>query len=199
MLSNAHEVSNNSVVVVIPVKSFGEGKSRLAGALSDSERKALVVSMATAVVDAAGTLSTIIVTNDDEVRSWAEDLDIKVISPSESGLNNAADAGRRAARELGYDRVLICHADLPEAIDLTHVAGHGNEMVIVPDLAKEGSNVVSVPVSADFLFSYGEGSFKRHLDEAARCGYEVVVVEDPLLGRDLDDPQDLATFLHNGP
>jgi 2-phospho-L-lactate guanylyltransferase (CobY/MobA/RfbA family) len=49
---------------------------------------------------------------------------------------------------------------------------------------------VVVPVGAGFRFSYGPGSFRRHLDEAARCGLALRVVRSDL-SLDVDLPSDL--------
>ncbi|MEC8069218.1 MAG: 2-phospho-L-lactate guanylyltransferase, partial [Actinomycetota bacterium] len=87
-------------------------------------------------------------------------------------------------------RVIIAHADLPLADDLRVVDGPG--LAIAPDQARDGSNVLSIPLTSGFTFHYGPGSFAAHCAEAERLGLEITVVDDPSLALDVDDPGDLA-------
>ena len=59
--------------------------------------------------------------------------------------------------------------------------------------------MVVVPTDAGFRFSYGPGSFDRHLDEARRLGLAVEVVDDPLLAFDVDLPDDLVALADSQP
>jgi 2-phospho-L-lactate guanylyltransferase len=65
-------------------------------------------------------------------------------------------------------------------------------VTIVPDRRRDGTNVIAVPPSAGFVFSYGSGSFARHLDEARRLDLPVRVVHSSPLAWDVDVPDDLA-------
>jgi 2-phospho-L-lactate/phosphoenolpyruvate guanylyltransferase len=53
------------------------------------------------------------------------------------------------------------------------------------------SNVLAVPTDVHFEFSYGPGSFGRHLDQARQLGVPVRVVNAPGLAWDVDLPADL--------
>ena len=64
-------------------------------------------------------------------------------------------------------------------------------VALVPCHRDDGTNVLSVPTSADFVFAYGPGSFQRHLAEADRLGLEARIVRDPDLMVDVDVPDDL--------
>jgi 2-phospho-L-lactate guanylyltransferase (CobY/MobA/RfbA family) len=63
--------------------------------------------------------------------------------------------------------------------------------VLVPDRRRDGTNVLSIPRGAGFVFRYGVGSFERHRAEAARLGLTVVVLEPTDLTWDVDEPDDL--------
>jgi 2-phospho-L-lactate guanylyltransferase len=52
--------------------------------------------------------------------------------------------------------------------------------------------VLSLPFDVPFEFSYGPGSYRRHLAEARRRGLATRVVRDPDLRIDVDAPDDLA-------
>ena len=51
-----------------------------------------------------------------------------------------------------------------------------------------------VPAAAGFRFSYGPGSFERHVAEAHRLALGVTVVEDDSLAADIDYPEDLLAL-----
>ncbi|HEX4979419.1 MAG TPA: hypothetical protein VFV35_05070, partial [Acidimicrobiales bacterium] len=57
--------------VLVPLKAFRAGKSRLATGLGDGEREALVRNMADRVVAAARGLDVYVATDDEHVAGWA--------------------------------------------------------------------------------------------------------------------------------
>lgn len=176
--------------VVIPVKAFRAAKLRLAPALSPASRAVLAREMATRVVRAAGTLPVLVVCDDEDVRSWAEAVGATAHWTPGLGLIGAVEAGVDAAAASGADRVLVAHADLPLATGLDHVVGTDG-VVIVPDRWNDGTNVIAVPAAAGFRFAYGSGSAARHQAEAARLDLPVQIVDDQVLGWDVDLPGDL--------
>ncbi|MEQ8840063.1 MAG: 2-phospho-L-lactate guanylyltransferase [Acidimicrobiales bacterium] len=176
-------------VVLIPIRSFDDGKSRLAGVLSPEERRALTMRMAARVAEAAGELPVRIVTDDTGVVDWAHELRVGVLTVGEKGLNPSVTAAVAHAARVGFTRALIAHADLPAARDLTVVDQPG--VCIAPDRARDGSNVMCVPTEAGFVFAYGPGSFALHCAEAERLGLPLHVVDDESLAWDIDDPDDL--------
>jgi 2-phospho-L-lactate guanylyltransferase len=195
--------------VVIPVRSFTFGKSRLVGAFgtgafATKEHETFVRGLADRAVDAASPRPTAVVTSAPEVREWATGRNLVVV-PDPGSLDGAADAGRAWAAGQGLERVVIVHADLPDVVSLDSVAGDGAAAVavIVPCHRGDGSPVVSIPVepvpgSPPFAFAYGPGSFARHSAEAARAGLELRVVVDDAMGFDIDGPDDLAIVLARG-
>jgi 2-phospho-L-lactate/phosphoenolpyruvate guanylyltransferase len=186
--------------VVIPVRSFARGKSRLAGAfgpgaIGRAEHEVFVRDLADRAVDAAMAYPTAIVTSAPEVVQWAVERDLFVV-PDGGSLDAAADAGRSWVAARGLTRVVVVHADLPDIVSLESVAGDGAEpvAVVVPCHRGDGTPVLAVPVAAAFTFSYGPGSFARHCAEAGRAGLELRVVRDDALGFDIDGPDDLAVI-----
>jgi 2-phospho-L-lactate guanylyltransferase len=69
------------------------------------------------------------------------------------------------------------------------------EIVIVPDSELDGTNVLVLPTNIDFEFSYGPGSYTRHLKSATMLEAEVLVVADSPFSFDIDDPDDLHHVL----
>ena len=179
------------VAVLVPVKAFAEAKLRLAPALAGPERRRLARSMAAHVLAAARTLPTAVVCDDREVADWAREHGALVVWEPGRGLNGAVEAGVERLGEAGAVRVIVTHADLPLAGDLTWVAAFPG-VTLVPDRRDDGTNVACVPARAGFSFSYGPGSFHRHGSEARGLGLPLRVVREPLLGHDVDVPDDLA-------
>ena len=69
------------------------------------------------------------------------------------------------------------------------------EIVIVPDSEFDGTNVLVLPTSIAFEFSYGPNSYTRHLKLASTLEAEVLVVTDSPFSFDIDDPDDLHYVL----
>jgi len=101
------------------------------------------------------------------------------------GVRHLADAGVRL--------VVVAAGDLPLAVDLVWATRYRG-VTIVPDRRHEGTNVLAVPTDIGFEFTYGPGSFARHLDHARRLGVPVRVVNAPGLAWDVDVPGDLLAF-----
>jgi 2-phospho-L-lactate guanylyltransferase len=180
-----------SAAVVVPVKAFTTAKVRLAAALDPAERAALARRMAGVVLEAAAPLPAVVVCDDDEVRAWADGAGARVVWCPGRGLNGAVADGVAALRADGVATAIVAHADLPLATRLDWVAGFPG-VTLVPDRRLDGTNVVSVPTTAGFRFSYGAGSFARHRAEAARLRLPARIVRDDRLAWDVDLPADLA-------
>ena len=114
-------------------------------------------------------------------------------NPSE-GLNEAVDFGFRSLSERGFESVLITHGDLVYPSGLLSLF-EMEEIVIVPDSELDGTNVLVLPTNIDFEFSYGPGSYTRHLKSATMLEAEVLVVADSPFSFDIDDPDDLHHVL----
>lgn len=178
--------------VLIPIRSFDDAKTRLAGVLSPADRRRLAMAMAERVVRAARGLPVFVVSDDADVLRWADRLGAEGLAPGVKGLNESITAAvsQLASSAEPPARVIIAHADLPLADDLRVVTGPG--LAIAPDSDRDGSNVMSLPIDAAFTFHYGPGSFTAHRDEAERCGLEFTIVDEPSLALDVDDPGDLV-------
>ncbi len=177
--------------MLVPVKAFRHAKVRLAPALSGAERVELARMMAGRVVAAARDLPAAVVCDDDEVSAWAATLGAEVIWRPGRGLNAAVADGVDELAATGFERVIVAHADLPHALDLTWVADFDG-ITLVPDRRDDGINVCCVPARSGFGFAYGPGSFARHQAEAARLGLALRVEREARLGWDVDTPDDLS-------
>ena len=185
----------DSHAVLVPVKAFDQAKLRLAPALSPGQRRRLARTMATRVVRSAAGLPVAVVCDDNEVAQWARSLGALVIWEPGRGLNGAVEEGVRRLGGMGVASVVVAAGDLPLATDL-HWVTEFDGITLVPDRRRDGTNVICVPARAGFNFSYGPGSFSRHLAEAQRVGPAVRVVESSSLGWDVDLPEDLTVVVH---
>lgn len=136
-------------------------------------------------------LLPVVVTRDDSVSAWAAELGIPVVEDPGDGLSSAATAGVEWAVDTRSSWVVL-HVDLPllNREDLTPVRRalkQGRE-IIAPS-SDGGTSLIAAarPIS----FSYGPGSFSRHLP---RLDNPVVLAATGLL-QDLDSPGDLNAVL----
>lgn len=179
-----------SVGVLVPVKAFADAKGRLSSVLDAAARAELAREMATRVVRAAQGLPVSVVCDDGEVARWAVTVGADVIWRPGRGLNGAVNDGVDELARQGIEDVIVTHADLPGASDLTPIAGFKG-VTLVPDRHRDGTNVLCIPARSGFLFAYGPGSFARHRLETVRLGLDVRIVDEPRLAWDIDTPDDL--------
>jgi 2-phospho-L-lactate/phosphoenolpyruvate guanylyltransferase len=177
-----------TVLVAIPVKGFHIAKGRLA-TLLDRERRTLlaaqVASRVAAAAQGAG-FDVTVVTGSDDVRAWAFAAGIPWIDePEGRGLNGAAEV----IAALGSPWCVI-HADLPllTSADLSEVSSlvEAGRAVLAPS-RDGGTNLLAAPTP--IAFSYGPGSFARHLAAAASASPAVLV--SPGLAVEIDTAADL--------
>jgi 2-phospho-L-lactate guanylyltransferase len=178
----------------IPLKTFGEGKGRLAGHLTLSQRRELALALAARTVETAESagLEVLVVAADQEVASWAQGRRLPHLMEANDGLNGAAHGAVAAAAALGKPWI-IGHADLPlltvdEVTDAAEAAATG--MFLAPSY-DGGTSAIGGPTDG-FPFSYGPGSFRRHL--AASRGRVLWRLGFAL---DLDEPIDLEVAIRH--
>jgi len=128
---------------------------------------------------------------------------VVTVSDPGTGLNDALRAGRDAALAAGATAVLMLPADLPllasasldrllDAADATIAAGNGQPVVVIaPADARTGTNALLLAPPLTIEPHFGPESFEAHLRAASAAEASVQIVDDPLLGFDLDTPDDL--------
>ena len=179
------------IVAILPVKSFQLGKGRLAEMLDPPARMQLGVEFAAKTMATAETagLLPLVVAGDDEVAEWALRRGIPVVPDPGEGLSVAARQGVIWAGHAS-STWLVLHCDLPllSAGDLAALTTTLNDgqSAIAPSADGGTSAIGGV---GDFSFSYGPGSFARHL---ARLPSAKVVTRTGLL-HDVDSPEDLIS------
>ena len=186
-------------MAAVPVRQAISPKSRLASVLDPQARRLLSLEMAVRVLDAIADAGArpLVLAADQAVMAWAENRGCEAILDAEPSLNAASSgavdwAGRRG---MGW---MIVHADLPllSAADLRpciEVVRSGG-WVLAPS-SDGGTSLIGGPGGLAFDFSYGQGSFHRHLARLRFLSPRVVYRTGLVL--DLDRPSDLAAAVAN--
>ena len=110
-------------------------------------------------------------------------------------MNTAVEKGVSTLEEAGFSRVIIAHADLPNADNLQQCSEFEG-VTIVQDHKGDGTPVLVIPTGKGFRFSYGPDSFTAHTLEAQRLGLPYRQLFDPKLSFDVDEPEDLKFIDH---
>ncbi len=190
---------------IIPVKPFAAAKSRLSSVLSAEQRFQLAEAMLRDVLSAACAAESIeeifIVTSDPQAAFIAGRFGARVIDDTIGELNGALAAARSwIKKNRGSLPILVLPADLPAAtagdIDALSTWLRGpSSAVIVPAHDGDGTNAILSGCEAALSFSFGPGSFQRHVHHATMAGLHVETPKIKRLGHDLDRPEDIKAIL----
>jgi len=172
------------------MKSFGDAKARLAPVLDEQLRGMLARWTADRVFLAAAPMPVYVVCDSLDVAEFADSRACTVLWKPGLGLNAAVQAAVDDLGHLGHDHVVVAHGDLPRAHALASIVDQGT-ITLCPDMRSDGTNVIATPIGTPFTFSYGPGSFLRHLEHAIATGLPITVRRDPLFAIDIDTPSDL--------
>jgi 2-phospho-L-lactate/phosphoenolpyruvate guanylyltransferase len=186
-------------LAILPVKSFGSAKQRLAGSLGAGSRQALAQAMFSDVLSALGRAPGLdeiaVVTSDRAAAAAARGRRVRVLpDPAQAGQSEAALIGIRCALADGFDRVLLVPGDTPlvQPDDLAGLIDDSHGVVIVPDRHGTGTNALALAPPDAIEPSFGEGSFVRHMAAAKRSDVPHRVSEIGALALDVDTLDDLA-------
>lgn len=182
--------------LIIPVKRFTVGKSRLrAHTDSQSDRHAaLARAIALDTIAAAAASSRvehIIVVTDEDLTDHLPVGAVNVpegatAGPNPAVLEGVTRLGAASARAaLVGDLPALRPADLDEALALAE----GIDRTVTPDAAGTGSTLVTARAGVAWQSAFGEGSFARHV--ALGC-VPLPIDARSTLRRDVDTPDDLA-------
>jgi 2-phospho-L-lactate/phosphoenolpyruvate guanylyltransferase len=191
--SDARQSFDVTILAGIPVKGFATAKGRLSSVMDSDRRARLAAAIASRAIDAArdAGFDVVVVTGSDDVRAWARDAGTPCIDePFGGGL----DAAAAAITDHGSPWCVI-HADLPllSPSDLMEVAPllDAGRAVLAPS-RDGGTNLFAAAIP--IRFSYGPGSFARHL--AAAAAASPVVLVSPGLAVEIDTAADLLAASH---
>ena len=189
-------------LAILPVKSFGAAKQRLAPALDSGSRQALAQAMFADVLASLGRVegldAVVVVTADRVAEAAARGRGVLVLRDTEqAGQSAAAAIGIAYALAEGFERVLLVPGDTPlldpgEAMSLLAVR---RPVSIVPDRHGTGTNALVLEPPDTIGPAFGPGSLRRHVEAAAAAGVPSAVEKVPTLMLDVDTGADLVALI----
>ncbi len=213
MQPDRRDIHVGRLIGVIPLNRLDRAKSRLAGALAPTERRALVLTLAERTLGAlreADIFDQIaLVSPDDAALAWAEAHGaIPLRQPATGARGGGLNVGLALARdwtvEQGAAGLLIALGDLPlltadevrRFVAMTRL--HPRVVALAPDRAGEGTNLLLARPPSLAPLAYGRGSYARHRRLAQRQGAPTIVFHAPGAAFDVDTPADLAELIARG-
>ena len=189
-----------TLAVIVPIKGFATGKSRLSAILSDAERTTVNRTFFDHTFDVLSQFPRagvrIAISADQEVLAVARARGAVAVPERSPGLNAALEDAAARAAALGARDILVVSIDLPRlgGDDLEAMAA-GDGIAIAPDRSGRGTNAIFLPNGVRIPFAYGEASFTAHVAAARALGHEVRVIRRPGLALDVDTPEDYREWL----
>jgi len=184
----------SGVCAIVPVRSGGVGKSRLAGVLSPQRRERLIDSMLAEVLAALRGASEV-----DAIMVVSPDLShapegATLLRDRGEGLN-AAVAQALATLGRRFDAALVVAADVPRvnSVEIERLVAGCREadVGLVPDRHRDGTNAMWLRLPAAIEPDFGGASFERHRAAALRAGASLRILDFAGLSHDVDWPADL--------
>jgi len=190
-----------SLWAIVPVKPLRRGKSRLAGVLSEEERTYLNYTMLANTLKTLAAVKEIdtvlVISRDTSALALARDFNAHTVQEDgSSDLNIAIKRATVVAMFSAAESVLILPADLPLITPailqcLIQRKSKSPALVIAPDRRMDGTNAMLISPPDLLDYSYGPGSFQRHMEQAVHAHATVEICQIPELALDLDLPEDL--------
>lgn len=194
--------ANFSLWLIVPVKPFGEGKSRLATVLSPALRaefsRRWLTHVLTTATQWAKLAGLVVISHDATVLALASVLGAHPVVEEGDDLNSALMQARQVALDAGAEGVLALPSDLPlltlEDLDELHdLALEGNGVIIAPS-HDGGTNALLLRPSQAIDYAFGEQSFACHIALAAAAGLPCRIYNSSTLALDIDHPEDLLVL-----
>jgi 2-phospho-L-lactate/phosphoenolpyruvate guanylyltransferase len=184
---------------ILPIKSLGAAKQRLASMLGSGSRQALAQAMFSDVLASLrhvdGLHEIVVVTANDVAESAARGNGVRLLhDPDEAGQSAAAAIGIRHAMTTGCERVLLVPGDTPllDPGEVGAMLDRSDRITIVPDRHGTGTNCLLLAPPDVIEPSFGPGSLARHVAAAEGTGGTHRVADAPGLALDVDTPADLT-------
>ncbi len=191
-------------ILLIPVKSLSTAKQRLAAALNQGHRSQLAEAMLRDVMTAAagvlGRIDVALVTGDVRAQQLAREFGFSFI---EDKINESETAAIAMAtiwcEQRGYDTTVVVPGDIPliTSDELNRVldAAPDEGAVFVPAYDRRGSNCILRRPASIIPLRFGNDSFLPHCEAMRRTGKQLLILEMPGIGLDIDNPHELDLLL----
>jgi 2-phospho-L-lactate guanylyltransferase len=213
-----------NIWAIIPVKPLAAGKSRLSHILSARQRACLIGRFLQRSLETLAQVPSVrqiaVISSDRAALDIAgQQGALAVAEDRPRGLNVAVTEAVGMATGAGAAGVLVLPADLPfvqvadvetmiAAAASVETADSRNQpqgkdclnikcslsLTLCSDNKGEGTNALLLYPPVEFTFSYGPGSFRRHVEEARRRHIPYRIVHAPGLKFDLDTEDDWLIY-----
>jgi 2-phospho-L-lactate/phosphoenolpyruvate guanylyltransferase len=188
-------------LAILPVKSFGAAKQRLASALGSDSRQALAQAMFEDVLASLrrvdGLEAIAVVTADPGAEAAARGEGVPVLpDTAQAGQSAAASIGIAHAVAERFERVLLVPGDTPllDPGEVGSLLAAPRAVSIVPDRHGTGTNALLLRPPDAIAPSFGPGSLMRHVAAAEAAGVPFAVAEVSTLMLDVDTGDDLSAL-----
>ena len=194
-------------ILLIPVKSLTSAKQRLAAVLDQQRRSQLAEAMLRDVMTAAagvlGKIDVALVTGDARARTLATEFGFQVIEDIRNESETAAiEMATACCEQRRYDTTVVVPGDIPlvtsEELQQVLDAAPAEGAVFVPAYDRRGSNCILRRPASIIPLRFGNDSFLPHCEAMRKTGSELVILEMPGIGLDIDNPQELDLLLQRG-
>ena len=191
-------------MLLIPFKSMATAKQRLSDALDAEQRSQFAEAMLRDVLAAAagvkGRIDVAIVTGDSRAQEIAKKLGFLIIEDEQNESETAAiEMATECCEQRGYDTTIVVPADIPLIThqELNHVLDVAPEQgaVFVPAYDGRGSNCVLRRPASLIPLRFGNDSFLPHCEAMTKTGNELIILEMPGIGLDIDNPHELEILV----
>jgi 2-phospho-L-lactate/phosphoenolpyruvate guanylyltransferase len=188
-------------LAILPMKSFGAAKQRLAPALGSGSRQALAQAMFSDVLASLqrvdGLDAVAVVTADPAAEAAARGEGVLVLrDTAQAGQSAATSIGIAYALAEGFERALLVPCDTPllDPAEVASLLAAPRAVSIVPDRHGTGTNALVLSPPDAIAPSFGPGSLKRHVAAAEATEMSSAVAEVPTLMLDVDTGADLSAL-----
>jgi 2-phospho-L-lactate/phosphoenolpyruvate guanylyltransferase len=191
-------------ILLIPVKSLTTAKQRLASALDQERRSQLAEAMLRDVMTASAgvrdRIDVALVTGDVRAQALATECGFVVIQDTRNESETAAiEMATAWCEQFGYDTTIVVPGDIPlitseelrRVLDAAPVEG----AVFVPAYDRRGSNCILRRPASIIPLRFGNDSFAPHCEAMKKTGRELIILEMPGIGLDIDNPHELELLL----
>ena len=192
----------DEIYAIIPVSKFSNAKTRLSPFLELKEREKLLKAM---LKDVTKTLKPVvdeivIISADKEVLEYANKLEVLTLVENEGlNLNTAISQAMDWCRHK-TKKVIIVPSDIPliskTNIDALIESAKSLDFIIVPSKGGGTNGLIIKPLAIEMNF--GEFSFKKHVKEANKNGFDPVIYDSFYMSLDVNIAEDLGERMING-
>ena len=190
--------------ILIPVKTFGEAKKRLAPHYSQGARAALAEALCRDFFDAIADVRlaerVYVASQEPLALEWAQRLGWRTIpETAQISESHSVDAASRICAQDGVTGLLRVPIDLPLVTpdDIDSLLGALEttpSCIMAPSRDGTGTNALLRSPPCLFPSHFGPNSFAQHLAEAERCGAHITIMRNDRIALDIDEPDDLLAL-----